>query len=311
MGMKLIKIISSFIVIPLFSMASLGQVVYNQYSINPIVINPAYSGAKEALSIIASYRQQWTNIDGAPRTLTFSAHSPILASKSSVGLSIVTDKVGALDQTSMFASYSYKIPFEFGNLYAGLSFGGYQLRSNLGGTNLSGVQDPVFNSGELNNWTFNAGFGLFLSDDNYYVGFSIPRMLTNIYADEADIFSISTTTQFYLTGGYVFDLGSSGMFNLKPYALLRLEPNLPYHFDLAVQAYYNNLISLGLQYRLNDATAVLFGLSFNNSIYIDYAFEVPFGSEINASTIGSTHEIVLNYIVPWPKKDAAPGMRFF
>ena len=287
-----------------------GQPVYNQYAVNPMILNPAYAGSLNALNLTASYRQQWTGIDGAPRTLSFSANSPIGDTRSGTAISIVTDQIGVLDQTSVFASYSYKIPFEFGTLSAGLSAGGYQLRSDLANSNLSGSQDPAFTSGDINEWSFNAGFGLFLRDDKYYVGFSVPRILSNNYSTESDLFKINTQTQYYVTGGYLFDIGA-GPFALKPYSLLRFESSTPYHFDIGMQLYYDNLISLGAQYRLNDATALLFGLALNNSFYIDYAFEIPVGNEVNISTTGSTHEIVLNYLVPWGKKEDGLKMRYF
>ena len=50
---------------------------YTQYMYNMNVINPAYAGSKESISLGVLYRKQWVNIEGAPQTLTFSGHSPI------------------------------------------------------------------------------------------------------------------------------------------------------------------------------------------------------------------------------------------
>ena len=50
---------------------------YTQYMYNMNVVNPAYAGSKESLSITALYRNQWSGFEDAPVTFTFSAHSPI------------------------------------------------------------------------------------------------------------------------------------------------------------------------------------------------------------------------------------------
>ena len=306
------KVLIIYLLFVMLVATGLGQSlpVYNQYGANPMVINPAYAGSLEMLNLAASYRQQWTGIDGAPRTLSFSANAPIGSSRSGAALTLVSDKIGALDQTSVSWAYSYRIPFEFGSLSAGLSFGGYQLSTNLSGSNLSGIQDPAFNSGDLNQWQFNTGFGLFLRSEKYYVGFSIPRILNNEFSDNTDLFTLNVNRQYYVTGGYVFSVGT-GPFSLKPYGLLRFESDTPYHLDISIQGYYKDLLSLGVQYRMSEATALLFGLILNKSIYIDYAFELPVGGEVRLSNTGTTHEIVLNYLLPWPDKSKELKMRYF
>ena len=45
---------------------------YTQYMYNMNVVNPAYAGSKETLSIGVLGRKQWTNLRGAPTTFTLS-----------------------------------------------------------------------------------------------------------------------------------------------------------------------------------------------------------------------------------------------
>jgi type IX secretion system PorP/SprF family membrane protein len=63
---------------------------YTQYMYNMNVVNPAYAGSKESLSLTALYRNQWAGLDGNPVTFTFSAHSPI-SDKIGLGLSAIKD----------------------------------------------------------------------------------------------------------------------------------------------------------------------------------------------------------------------------
>ena len=46
---------------------------YTQYMYNMNVMNPAYAGSKESLSIGLLYRQQWVSVEGAPKSATLSA----------------------------------------------------------------------------------------------------------------------------------------------------------------------------------------------------------------------------------------------
>ena len=50
---------------------------YTQYMYNLSVINPAYAGSKEALSMGLLYRKQWVDIEDAPTTATFFGHLPV------------------------------------------------------------------------------------------------------------------------------------------------------------------------------------------------------------------------------------------
>lgn len=51
---------------------------YTQYMYNMNVVNPAYAGSKESISGGLLYRQQWSGLEGAPKTATFSLHSRLV-----------------------------------------------------------------------------------------------------------------------------------------------------------------------------------------------------------------------------------------
>ncbi|WP_289046781.1 type IX secretion system membrane protein PorP/SprF, partial [uncultured Olleya sp.] len=50
---------------------------YTQYMYNMNVVNPAYAGSTESVSIGALYRSQWVGLEGAPTTGTLAIHSPV------------------------------------------------------------------------------------------------------------------------------------------------------------------------------------------------------------------------------------------
>ena len=75
---------------------------------NQAVINPAYAGSKESLSIVALYRNQWTGFDGAPKTITLSGHSPV-GEKVGLGLSVISDQHGPVKENNIYADFSYTL----------------------------------------------------------------------------------------------------------------------------------------------------------------------------------------------------------
>ena len=68
-------LISMFLIIP--SVQAQQDSQYTQYMYDTHSINPAYAGSRGSLSIMGVYRNQWVGLEGAPKTLNFSAHSPI------------------------------------------------------------------------------------------------------------------------------------------------------------------------------------------------------------------------------------------
>ena len=149
---------------------------YTHYMYNMNVVNPAYAGSRETLSIGLLGRTQWTGLNGAPETLTFSAHSP-LNRNVGLGLSAISEENGPVKEQNIYADFSYTIKTsEEGKLAFGLK-GGVTLK-NIGLFSLTTVQtsDPAFND-NINSTNPNFGAGAFYYTDNFYAGLSVPNML--------------------------------------------------------------------------------------------------------------------------------------
>ena len=100
----------SIIAVILFTISAKSQQnpQYTQYVYNMNIINPAYAGSKEALSLNFLARTQWVGIDGAPQTLTFGAHTP-LRKNLGLGLSVILDKLGPVQEQNIYADVSYTL----------------------------------------------------------------------------------------------------------------------------------------------------------------------------------------------------------
>ena len=81
---------------------------FSMYMFNPLSVNPAYAGSREALSITALGRNQWVNIPGAPTTATLSVHTPLVFEAVSLGLSVIQDEIGPTQNTGIYGDVSYR-----------------------------------------------------------------------------------------------------------------------------------------------------------------------------------------------------------
>jgi len=82
---------------------------YTQYMYNQNVVNPAYAGVGEGLSLNLLYRNQWSALEGAPETFTFSASAPV-GERTGLGISVIRDQLGPVTETNAYVDFSYTIP---------------------------------------------------------------------------------------------------------------------------------------------------------------------------------------------------------
>ena len=54
---------------------------FTQYMFNEMFINPAYAGSRDQVSSTLVYRNQWVEMEGAPKTQTASINAPLLNRK--------------------------------------------------------------------------------------------------------------------------------------------------------------------------------------------------------------------------------------
>ncbi|OAB80627.1 PorP/SprF family type IX secretion system membrane protein [Cochleicola gelatinilyticus] len=263
---------------------------YTQYMYNMNVVNPAYAGSKEGLSVTALYRDQWSGFEGAPQTITLSGHSPI-SDRVGLGLSAIKDENGPVKETNVYADFSYTLPLgETTKLALGLKAGATFHDVGLGGLELQDDTDPFFDE-DINNTYPNVGAGAFLYTDNFYVGLSIPNFLSSVHLDENGVKFGSETNHFFATTGYVIQ--ASENFKLKPSVMVKSAFDAPLSFDANLNALFYEKFELGVSYRLDDSFSGLVGFQINPNIRIGYAYDAV-TSEIN-TVANASHEVILTF----------------
>ncbi len=281
---------------------------YTQYMYNLSVINPAYAGSKENLSMGLLYRKQWVDIEDSPTTATFFGHLPV-GKNVGVGLSAISDKIGPVEENNIYGDFSYTLNMggehrlAFG-LKAGLTLHKVGLYSEIYNT-LPDPNDPAF-SEDTSNSFFNLGAGLFYYTNKYYLGLSVPNMLKSTYLDFNGRQFGTETSHYFLTGGYVFDLTPSLKF--KPFALLKSAFDAPTSLDVSANFLYNNKFEVGATYRLEDSFGLMVNYAITPNLKIGYAYD-HIVSDLNVTT-PSSHEVILLFDVNFPKK-VSQSPRYF
>lgn len=279
---------------------------YTQYMYNQAVINPAYAGSKENLSIVALYRNQWTGFDGAPKTITLSGHSPV-GERVGLGLSFISDQHGPVKENNIYADFSYTLnlgddhKLAFG-AKAGVTLHDIALNS---GVQTIDPSDPLFES-DVSSATPNAGIGAFFYSNKYYVGLSMPNMLSSIHLDEDGRKYGSEKQHYFLTAGYVFQLSENT--KLKPSTLIKSSLDSPLSFDINANFLFYDKFELGASYRNEDSFSGLIGFAFTKDLRVGYAYDHIISDISEAAS--ASHEVFLMFDLNFPKK-VSRSPRFF
>ncbi|MEO2052300.1 MAG: type IX secretion system membrane protein PorP/SprF [Allomuricauda sp.] len=254
---------------------------YTQYMYNTQIVNPAYAGSREVLSSGILGRMQWVDLEGAPRTGTFTINSPIgLYDNMGLGLSIVYDQIGPSTESNAVVDYSYSIQLarrDISRLSFGLKAGVDMLDVDYTKLNIYDPNDPFFQSSVDNKIQPQVGAGIYYHTQKFYAGFSVPNFLNSKHFDEASLndqelasIAVERLHYFFITG-YVFDLNPSLKF--KPAALVKFVSGAPLQWDISGNFLINEKIALGGAYRWDSSASAMAGFQITDGIFIGLAYD--------------------------------------
>lgn len=269
---------------------------YTQYMYNTIVVNPAYAGSRQSMSIFALHRRQWVGIEGAPVTNSISINSPINGSKVGLGLSVVNDQIGPSEENNIAVDFSYTIP-ALGDCK--MSFG-LKASGNLLNVDFTKLDQypgsQIFEDNIDNKFSPNIGVGFYLHSDDGYVGISAPNLIETKHFDKSTTLSSTShiateKINYYLIAGYVFELSPS--VKLKPSLLSKYVEGAPLQVDVSANFMMNEKFVAGLAYRWSAAMSAMVGFKASDSWFIGYSYD--FDTNALANYNSGSHEIFLRY----------------
>ena len=279
---------------------------FTQYSDNMLFVNPAYAGSRGVLNLTTMHREQWTGFAGRPVSSTFSVHSPLTYESLGLGVTVVNDQTGPIQQTMMYGDCSYTLKFK--NQKRKLSFG------IKGGINMISIStstlqtteanDPKLLQNVKNNVNPNFGFGVYYHSPKFFVGASSPKLLERGY-DGVSKVNLEKRHYFGIIGG-VFPINND--WKIRPTSQIKLTEKSPISIDASVAAIYKDRIWFGAMYRLNAAFGVF--LQYQVSPQFKLGLASDFGTQAIRNYNYGTFEALISYDFAF-KKVGIRSPRYF
>ena len=288
---------------------------FSQYLQNPFVINPAMTGVEDYIDLNASYRNQWTGFEGAPKTTTFSFNSSLYLLKAKlqkrggeshqgVGAFVYSDNIGPIKQSGFYGSYAYHLKMsDDWFLSMGTFIGATQFRYDDSEAILFQNPNDALVQG-FSSFNFDMSLGLYLYSDYLFGGISANQIFNNQMPFNEDD-GILTEGKFQRN--YNFLIGSRINLNSNiefvPSVLVKTVLNAPIQWDLGSKFVYNNNLWGGLAYRNQDAMVGFLGLRFLQNFMLSYSYDWSMTKFSNQQS--GTHEVILGYRLSFGQQKCA------
>ncbi|MGI4874160.1 MAG: PorP/SprF family type IX secretion system membrane protein [Janthinobacterium lividum] len=279
---------------------------HSQYMNNNYLINPAVAGTEDYIDVKFSFRQQWTGIEGAPRTYYVSANSSLGSLYTqkkrtlydwrkgfhAIGGIIYRDETGPTSATAVYGSYTYNLALT------------RTMRLALGAS--LGVQQYAIDGSMLHYYNVNtvgvseaarvpdASIGMWLYTPNFFVGVSTAQLLGN-QLDLGYSNASNSITHNKLERHYFATLGVRLPLNddvsIVPSVLVKYMSPAPISADFNVKLKIKDALFLGASYRTNDAFTGMVGVNFSPVASLSYSYDV--GTSDLAGYNSGSHEVLL------------------
>jgi len=318
-----------FILLSLFTTASFAQQKphYTQYILNNYILNPALSGIENYTDVKMSIRDQWVGLNGAPRTIYFSAQGPIgkkdyktsatsfnvpgqnprgdaywenyEASEAhhGVGIALIQDQTGLYSHFNADISYAYHIGLTpRTNISAGFSAGIGKVSYNRSKANPADPNDPALSSaGGFYKITPDLNAGIWIYSADYFIGVAAQQIIPQKVSFTTGAPGITLLPHLFGTFGYRFLLTDE--INATPSVMIKYVPgtSVPAQFDLNVKVQYMDLLWMGASYRANDGYAAMLGMNISNTVNIGYSYDLS-TTDLNTVSRG-THEFIIGVLI--------------
>ncbi len=273
---------------------------YNLYQFNQMVINPAYAGARDGLSVVLSRRDQWAGFKGAPKTNCLSLHGPVLNKNLGVGLTVISDAMGPRNMVGVYGNVAYILKLNSSwKLSFGVNAGYNRFQFDFRDITFKTTEN---NSFVLQNQTYNAldiNAGFYLRSNTFFVGLSSTHLQNKtlynyeIVADTGQTGSFNVSyrlrTHTMFTIGKSFKLSDDVIF--APTIMTR-RVGTNGSGDLNLNFFLYSKLWLGFFMRGGYGPGFLFQYYISNKFRVGYSYDTGLK---DARRLGPSHEIMIGF----------------
>jgi type IX secretion system PorP/SprF family membrane protein len=274
------------------------KVQFTQYMFNTLVINPAYAGADEALSLTFINRDQWAGIENAPTTQSLSAHTLFRKQHSGVGLTLVHDKIGVHKNLNLMATYAFHIKTgPSSSLSLGLQAGLNNARSDYATLTGGAPNDPKLSNPLLSRTSLDFGTGIYFRSTRFHAGLSAPELLPGkVDLNDSTSIELSKSNWFYFSK---YRVSFSDKIDAEPSILLKYLPGVPLSVDLNMNLIYRKVLTTGLSFRFRESIDFLLKAQITHQLQLGYSYDHSIGNVARISN--GSHELMVHYLFRYLK----------
>lgn len=288
-----------------FNLHAQQEAQFTQFNDNTLFINPAYAGSREMLNFTAMHREQWVGFDGAPRSTTFSAHSPLRYESVGLGFTAVNDRVGPMNQTMIYADFSYTVRFsKKRKLSFGLKGGINMINLTTSSLVTTDQNDPKLTQNTVNHINPNFGAGIYYHSPRFFIGASTPKFIEQSL-DGTRPTNLERRHLYGIIGGII---PVSADWKLRPSGQIKMTAGAPISIDLSLAVIYADKLWLGTLYRHNAALGAYIQYQISNQFKIGIASD--FGTQAMRNYNNGTFEVLMSYDMNF-RKEGIRSPRYF
>jgi type IX secretion system PorP/SprF family membrane protein len=228
-----------------------------------------------------------------PLTNSISFYGPHEKLDMGYGGYIYNDVTGPTSRTGFTGAYAYNISL---TPTMRLSMGIYlsMLQYRIDGTQLNprDVSDPVLLTMVSTSYMPDAGLGVYLYADEFYVGLSAAQLLNNkvkVFDNKDGLNRLKT--HINLTGGYRYEINRD--WALEPSIMVKGTAPMELSFDVTARVEWQKMVWGAVSYRYHDAVSILIGYSYEDMLLFGYSYDIGLSSIRKYNT--GTHEIMIGY----------------
>jgi type IX secretion system PorP/SprF family membrane protein len=274
---------------------------FTLFHLNKYYENAAYAGMDRSLSVVSAYRDQYSQLQGNPKSFYMSGDLPMYIYNGAAGFSIQNAKAGVIDLTHLRASANRVWNTPYGFLSAGGRLGLEFL--NINGSFIvtpdgeyEGVidhKDPFLDENPVSGVGFTWEVATYFYSKFWQVGLSIFDLPSHKYQAGSSFFGSATSAS--LIGQYTWY--ATDDWTLKPAFLIKGARSY-LQAEVIAQVDYRSNTYGGIGFRgynssSFDAMSMFFGANISPKLKLTYAYD--FGISALRSVHQGSHEIMVTY----------------
>jgi type IX secretion system PorP/SprF family membrane protein len=260
--------------------------LFSQKLTNSFIYNPSLAGHTFG-SLTYSYRQNYSNVTGAPQNHFVSFHSPFFNHRMGAGFNLFQEEVNFIRNTYASVASAYHLKFNKYNILSMGVSGEYNITKLNGNSNtLNFKPDPVLTQIQDSDPVYDFSFGMNYQTRYLKTGFAINRLSTTWLSKNTNNLS-----NYY--SGYVQGLipMRGGEDILEPYVSFRKFSETNDTYDLGLYYTYDNKLTAGAAVRKGNVINGTLAFKLNKKLLIGYSREMITSSL--GGFVGAANEITI------------------